>query len=146
MYAVKRRLLNLTAAVSLLLFVATVLLWVRSYWTSDAVTYGNVSREYGIQAASGSIVLVTVDVSVPAGSSEHGLPGIDDNSPESFVNWRGLRYRHSAVPFSSPRTQSLPEIVYPLASMSLLVPFWAVAGIFLPVSYTHLTLPTNREV
>jgi hypothetical protein len=125
---VKRRYFKLAAAVSLLLFVATVLLWVRSYWSSDAITYGNASGKYGIQSASGSIVLVTVRVPLPEGSSEHGLSGIDDNAAESFVNWQGFHYIRNPVPFSSPRTQSLPEIVYPLASIALVVPFWAVTG------------------
>jgi hypothetical protein len=38
---VRRRLFNLAAAVSLVLCVATAVLWVRSYWVFDALTHGS---------------------------------------------------------------------------------------------------------
>ena len=129
----QHRFVNFAAGVSLLLFTATVILLVRSYWISDAITYGSASGKYGVQSAAGSMFIVAVQMPLPVGSSEHGLSGVDDNAVESFVNWSGLDYWRHAVPSSSPRTQSLPDIVYPLASASFSVPLWALAGAFLIV-------------
>ena len=43
----RRRLLNLTAALSLLLCVAVLALWARSYWRSDQVIAGRTVQEEG---------------------------------------------------------------------------------------------------
>lgn len=127
----KRHPFNLAVWISLLLFVATAVLWVRSYWMSDAITYGSGNGMYGAQSAAGSIALVAIDLPSSGDSIAHGSSGVDDNSVESHVNWRGVNYTRNPLPFTSPRTQSLPEIVYPLASTALFVPFWTIAAVFL---------------
>jgi hypothetical protein len=54
--AVKRRLVTLAAAVSMLLCVATVALWVRSYVRSDAAIYfANSRRAWSVQSVRGHL-------------------------------------------------------------------------------------------
>jgi hypothetical protein len=65
----KRRLLNLAAAVSLVLFLATVGLWVRSYWVGDNVSWSSsharegdwVSREWMINIGRGGWLIQWID-------------------------------------------------------------------------------------
>jgi hypothetical protein len=122
--------LRLLSAISLLLCVVMTTLWARSYRVSDAITYGSATSKLGLQSATGSIVLVTVNTPLPIQdrATDAGSIRSDDNVRESFVNWAGLHYQSAAVPFVSPRTEFLPDVVYPLASMSLVVPFWAVVA------------------
>ena len=63
--SVKRRISNIAIALSLLLLSATVVLWVRSYFVSDAITYGDARAKYGVQSASGWITVVKVSVPLP---------------------------------------------------------------------------------
>jgi hypothetical protein len=56
--AVKRRLVTLAAAASLLLCVATVAMWVRSYWVKDTLLYapGQVPLAYVVLCRSGTLI------------------------------------------------------------------------------------------
>ena len=64
-----RRLLNLLTALSLLLCVAVVALWVRSYFVTEVAGWGRVGhgagagrlRVYGVGSGRGRVVLVVVD-------------------------------------------------------------------------------------
>src|SRR5688500_6142897 len=49
----KRHLLNLVTAVSLLLCVATVVLWVRSYWVGDRVSWARGGRVDAVYSGAG---------------------------------------------------------------------------------------------
>jgi len=51
------RLLNLLTVASLLLCVAAVVLWVRSFWYDDQVSFSAGERMYGMQAVRGRIAL-----------------------------------------------------------------------------------------
>jgi hypothetical protein len=57
----KRRLLNLLTAMSLLLCVAVVVVWVRSYWVGDALLWGEVSGSpvsvAGVSTSSGVVAV-----------------------------------------------------------------------------------------
>lgn len=54
---VRRRLFNFAAAVSLLLCLATVVLWVRSYWRLDDVSLRWHSDYFGITSTDGTLGL-----------------------------------------------------------------------------------------
>ena len=53
----KRRLLNLLTALSLLMFVAVCVLWVRSYWVSQFVGWSDASRFVGVLSMGGLVRL-----------------------------------------------------------------------------------------
>ena len=59
----KRRLFNLAAAVSLLLCVATLALWVRSYWHGDSLHRVSITQtEFSQQAISSHAGVMNVDL------------------------------------------------------------------------------------
>ncbi len=85
----KRRLLNILSALSLLLCVGTVALWVRSYWVSDTLTSYSNLRLIGAGSVQGRLAFVTVYfdkppaprtvhngwASLPVGNAFTGIPG-----------------------------------------------------------------------
>jgi hypothetical protein len=55
---VRRRLLNLLSAVSLLLCGAVCLLWVRSYWCSDEITYRGPTEAFMVRSYDGAFYFI----------------------------------------------------------------------------------------
>ncbi len=61
----RRKILHLTVAVSLVLGVGTAAVWVRSYWRTDAVVYLGPSGHCAIQWARGSLIVGADNVGSP---------------------------------------------------------------------------------
>ena len=59
-------------------------------------------------------------------------------------NWRRTLHRHPEVGFDLPQTRAL--VKQALTEMGYTPQDCGKAGILVPVSYTHLTLPTKRIV
>ena len=79
--AVKRRLVTLAAAASLLLCVATTVLWVRSFIRSDAVLYfANARRAWAIQSARGHLDFTNWTSDEPQQVPGFGAPGFQYKS------------------------------------------------------------------
>jgi hypothetical protein len=92
MPAVKRRLVNLTAALSLLLCVATVGWWARSYWRYDALNYAdNPEYRFQIYAFRGLFGCSASWVTGPVSErwlSRHSASWWRDRSPVSIMSSR----------------------------------------------------------
>jgi hypothetical protein len=99
---VKRRLLNILAAISLLLCVATLALWVRSYWAADAVDWEGSNDILGAGSQKGRILIVVTRNSGNVGDT--GFQFQIGRSPnqlkfeDEFGNdgheWLGFGYAH----------------------------------------------------
>jgi hypothetical protein len=81
--AMKRRLATLAAAVSLLLCIATVVLWVRSYRVADTVIWGTRKQMWEVALLPGEIRFAVADC---AGGSLRHL----DHIPSDRVLWSRL--------------------------------------------------------
>ena len=136
----KRRLLNLLTALSLVLCVATVVLWVRSYWVSDAVLWSSGSGERGAQTIRGTLAFVETDVPhrrtrVRWDRFYGDLPSPwEDASPPSLPNRLGFGYRFRLLPTANirlpnpdPDVPALPPVI---GSRIVLVPLWFPAILF----------------
>jgi hypothetical protein len=116
---VKRRLFNLAAAVSLVMMLAVVALWVRSYWKFDSITalnergfYSDVWSEHG---------------KLRFGWLSGGLRGQD---PDSGLRW--FRYSRDADP--AVRAEGSKQFHYSSRDFgrnghatNLVLPYWFVA-------------------
>ena len=78
----KRRLFTILSALSLLLFMAVVVLWVRSYWWWDDVFYRGKGHLYSLTSVSGRVAVIVNEVA-------------DDVAPEQ--GWSARTSRHSLV-------------------------------------------------
>ena len=115
----KRRVFNLAAALSLMLCLATVALWVRSYWVRDDVMY----RSVNVWSVIGQCRFVTA-------SPRTGFRWeMDTNVP------RKEDYSHYAA-FSFERDGGRPH---------LCVPHWFVACLFAAVPTAWVSLYARRR-
>ena len=83
-----RRLINLAVAVSLVLFLAIIVLWVRSYAASDYLIWQNVNGQRTLRTARGSVVL-WLGVSARAGRPTE-YDGVRYRRERSAPMWRYL--------------------------------------------------------
>jgi hypothetical protein len=58
--AVKRRLFSILSAISLLLFVAVVVLWVRSFWRWESISYQSHGGIYTVGSAAGDLIVICI--------------------------------------------------------------------------------------
>ena len=140
--AVRRRLLNLLTALSLMLCVATAALWVRSYWVADYMRWSNAGRNVCAYSRYGYVL-------VDDSRTRHGDPPAkldheyrtlhpsstaDENStPALFrfmsanapgsraTEWRWLGFVHA--------TQSMPGSDRLFVRLPLW-PIWAICALF----------------
>ena len=104
-----RRLLNLLTALSLLLCVAVVVLWVRSYWTADTVLLRS-ERLYRATSGGGVLVVSRLALFHRQGNWRTGMkPGGSDlavytETPKEFAAAHAgrPRWKRSARPYSGP--------------------------------------------
>jgi hypothetical protein len=104
---VKRRLFNVLAAGALVLFVATVALWARSYLRADFVMYRGAGSISEIHTAPGTVRFVFL-----SGSALRSYKWYYTSYPAEYRQPRGFEFRHSigagweaqtiACPFSLP--------------------------------------------
>jgi hypothetical protein len=146
---VKRRLLNLAAAVSLVLCVATIVLWLRSYWYQSyaAVASRAASAMVGAQTSSGELLFIVNAYPVPFALaypfSWGEMPA--DRQTSRSSNWVGSGYySYEALGFGV----SFPSRAVPKTGLRryvAAVPLWIVAGIF-AVTPIMRALRTHRDV
>ena len=118
---VRRRLLNFLTALSLLLCMAACVLWVRSYFLTDAFGFGRATdgaaaptlSVYAAGLARGRVVLVLV----------HGLP------PELTPQYAGAFYRRDP-PIDLDRERPFPSMWNRLGFFLL---EWPEQGVILPL-------------
>ena len=133
-----RRLVTLAAAVSLLLCVATVALWVRSYSRSDCIVYVGPSGHRGVQWAWGALIIGMDD----GGSPRRQLEFISWGPPSAEMRvgsgrWSRLGFGYESVdapPNVPPAVDAwMSANDQPVARVRvrrLAVPMWCVAALF----------------
>jgi len=137
--AVKRRLTTLAAVVSLVLCVATVALWVRSYWRYDG--YADYSVGIDLTSVSGRLLFIRVRGLRQTGEETHGFWSESSSSPrggfvaslfdarplDSFANRAGFGY------VNRPVAESVPGL------FALSVPHWFVILLtaIAPIMWLH---------
>jgi hypothetical protein len=132
----KRRLLIFVTAVSLVLCVATVALWVRSYWTAEGVCFTRVvplARGESLCSSRGYLLLLHVD-----------FPGdpkaVDDSPGWSYESSRPMPLRDYLVDLEPRGAHRFAGVTYFNYTWSaptfdgqhqraLLVPHWLVAAV-----------------
>ncbi|HWE94437.1 MAG TPA: hypothetical protein VG269_10770 [Tepidisphaeraceae bacterium] len=145
-----RRLFTLLSALSLVLFAATVVLWVRSYWKGDTIYHITKGHYCHTQAWSsyGKIDIARERASragqiMPSG--EEGwkwggfelYPYLEAFAPETYFFppdggdqqsrvwvWCGLEWWHKAIATDSSDTLTVPY-AYPVSALALLPLAWA---------------------
>ncbi len=98
-----RWLFNIAAGFSLLLFVATCVMWVRSYWVASTCMYGDTDR-------FGNVILADWEVSSSNGTVTFAIPhwNVDLTEPTQTVAVKNFEYSESPVrPFDRNRWLSL---------------------------------------
>jgi hypothetical protein len=81
---VKRRLVNLLAALSLVAFMATTMLWVRSYWAADSIGWDGAGHTLGVESQKGRVMVGTTAEPAAAGD-ETGFHRHFGLTPEQFT-------------------------------------------------------------
>ena len=156
--AVKPRLVTLAAGASLLLCIATVALWVRSYWSHDCVVYRGPSGHQATQWATGLLILSTENHSNPERLvSFHSFHSWRPPPTEPRVGsgrWSriGFGYESFEAPLDVPATVAkwLSEHDTPILctrTRRLAVPLWFVTMLFaiLPVWKFVVVIRTRQS-
>lgn len=112
----KRRLLNLVTVVSLLLFVAVAVLWVRSYWAVDVVKLGS-DRLYKAASGGGGVMLESLHFLRRQGDWRTGMTRATGQlsiygetretyagAPGASAAGRGRRWERLTYPYTDRRT------------------------------------------
>jgi hypothetical protein len=135
--AVKRRLVTLAAAASLLLCVATVALWVRSFFAADNVAHfsprGSRFNRHYLQSNRGKVVLHRYTLETPgrpipiSNRSDRWIFGSNapSNASDSFEGgfyFLGLGYRHDSIADAKPLTKA--------TRLLLSIPYFVLALVF----------------
>lgn len=126
----RRKLLNLASALSLLLCAATVVLWVRSYSLFDSFFLSNGQRWWCIDSHGGSVALVICWRR--SGTVQHWKVG---HSPTPALvlyedipsHWQVLGFKRVRTVFVMERGDALPNLILNAYS----APFWSVCLLFL---------------
>jgi hypothetical protein len=141
-----RRLLDLLRALSLLLCVAVVALWVRSYSVSDAIMYGGGAGECGAQSLHGAIVVVTTSRSHTPRTfrwdSFDGTLGSVWGSHRSLPNRLGFGYVAQAVALPPNSALALPAVIQ---QRLLVVPLWFLVALFASLPLLRLYAALRRR-
>ena len=131
----KRHLSNFLTGLSLLLCAAVVVLWLRSYWVSDAVLFANASAEHGMQSMSGTWALAQTNASHTRPTlrwdrfDAGGISPWESGSPLSLPNRLGFGYRSTVMPTGKLRLPDATDVVVPavLVTRMVLIPLWLPA-------------------
>jgi hypothetical protein len=93
----KRRRFNIAAALSALVFIATIVLWIRSYWRADYLAYCGETKEVGIISTVGRMVFYR----------EKAIPPFRWQPPYGFEHSANLAPQNvdAYLPFISPSHQ-----------------------------------------
>jgi hypothetical protein len=152
-----RGLLNLLTALSLVLFVATAALWVRSMWVYDTDQWfagreGSVVTVAGFEARDGAVRLGATSITLPPNmpTDNHGLGGLfvpgwqsEDLSDDQPAQWKENllpAWTHQAGTFGG-------HGAIPVEAWDLLVPYWlpALVWLILPTSSLAPALRRRRR-
>jgi hypothetical protein len=119
----KRRLLNLLTALSLLLCVAACVLWVRSYWTVDLIVFSPTRDSYSVWSQRGEVCLRRLgNTDMPDRWQHHSTPvqGFSRYVPPQSERRRpgGFWWESGALNF--PR---------PLRYQVVVVPYWFILAV-----------------
>jgi hypothetical protein len=160
---VRRKLLTLGSGLSLLLYAAMVVLWVRSYWFVDAVVWRGSSMQ------SGDVVYRTLELSsCEGGACLYGSRGIVESTfPQSSRQWhrwplervshavgeyeQTVRYFDmptSAHPFGFQVAVGSTGGRWPRSFFTIALPFWflsALLGALPAVSLVHKLRQSRRS-
>jgi hypothetical protein len=136
-----RRLKQLAIAVSLLLFVASSVIWLRSYWRSDAVVYNGHDGHRAVQWAAGIVIAGSDNVGSPRrslGLDSWSYDGTDVRIGSGFWGRRGFAHDLTVTPATSLSAASLASFptappgtilsrrvsmpVWPMVALSLVLP------------------------
>ena len=116
-----RILLNALTVLSLLLFVATVALWVRSGYAADVWTWGQGSREYWVRSDWGRLGLMSVSDATPRRAHETSSGGYHSVPPGPVLrsrDWLGVNVS---------RGQGMPgRTMGPTLKVTGSGPYWSV--------------------
>lgn len=113
-----RRLFTLMSAASLVLCVATSVLWVRSYWLSDQyVVHPSTSRQFQVESRYGTIWLRTGSLTyspTPIAFGYHGPSGyvcvpVEDNDRAVGTAGLGFLYRSETASYGTFRAAAVPH-------------------------------------
>ncbi|HEY7091079.1 MAG TPA: hypothetical protein VH518_23480, partial [Tepidisphaeraceae bacterium] len=139
----RRRLFTLLSAVSLLLCVATVGLWVRSYWVSYALERSEVGGRAAttiVYSQSGSLGIYHQSFKGPQGTTSPSSR-IDlsewDSSSFSRPTWHGFWFERSEVLTASLSRRSV---------LAIAIPHWLVSLSFAILPSCWLLLQRKRRL
>ena len=91
-YVMRRKLLNLAAALSLLLCVTTVVMWVRSHWRADSLVWVRSGTLIRVRTVPGSVHFAIVF----NGGYSSGW-SFTSNPPVSGIDAEGFSFRHNTA-------------------------------------------------
>ena len=116
-----RILLNVLTVLSLLLFAATLVLWVRSGYAADLWTWGGGSREYWVRSDWGRLGVMIVSDATPRGAHETSSGGYHSVSPGPVLR------SHEWLVVSFSRGQGMPgKTMGPTLKVTGSGPYWSV--------------------
>lgn len=152
----RRRQLNLLTVLSLLLFVATAALWVRSLWVYDTAQWfvgqdGSVVTLAAFEAHDGAVGLWATSITLPPGATvteNHGLgelfvPGWRaENLPDALP----AQWKENLLPEWTHQAGTLGgHGAIPVEAWGLLVPYWLPALISLLLPAFSLAAAVRRR-
>ena len=111
-----RRLLNLLTALSLLICVVEVIMWVRSYWRLDIITIPSAGEEMSVSSYSGQLGFTQVAPVGPVRELGWAWFRVDPMSASASTLW------HAEVARNRPDRQGLVRIL-------IVFPHWCLAGL-----------------
>ena len=148
----KRRLLNLVTALSLLLCVAVGVLWIRSYWAAEWVWYNRFTT--GRDATTlREIVFCVGEGQAASAVSTTGVPRLEDLSRARAVGWVWETYEADSVSdkvpgrfgFGIDMTGRLPR-PFGYWSCTVALPLWFVTLAFALLPLTRLSQLLRRPL
>jgi hypothetical protein len=139
--AVKRRLVTLAAAASLLLCVATVALWVRSYWRAEELSYGKFDDQtyqaLEFRCVMGEFQVASVTYAIPQDVkaigkswSVHSRPARAEHKLRSDQNEDGMTVSSSGWFFGFGYLSQTAPFLAGYSLRAVAIPAWSLALFF----------------
>jgi hypothetical protein len=126
---VKRRLFTILSALSLLLCVTIVVIWVRSYWWWDDVWYKSKGHLYFLTSVSGRVAVIVNEVEADTAPEQGWSARTSRHSLVYRSNWWAVRWGSQTTPKQSGTYRAWflsSPYAYPAAAALVLPTAWFV--------------------
>lgn len=140
MRCMRLRLFTIAAGVSLILFLITSIMWVRSYWRIDAIVYADTSREWVVGGVGGRFVVRNAPASSRQGFEFHSSAYRWPVVQLGHGFWRRLGFSHYVLEVD-PRRPFMG-----LQQSVTVVPIWSVAFLWgvVPLAWSGRALKRRK--